>query len=68
MAIASFIVTSAILVSVEGLNWQIGIISLIIAVLATSLEAFSKLGIDNFTVPLGSAICCFLCNQAFFNF
>lgn len=68
MAIATFIVTSTILVSVEGLNWQIGLVSLIIAVVATSLEAFSKLGIDNFTVPLASAVCCFLFHQTFFNF
>ncbi|MGK7950090.1 MAG: diacylglycerol/polyprenol kinase family protein [Xenococcaceae cyanobacterium] len=59
MAIVTFIVTSIILGIVEGINWQIGIISLIVALVATILEAFSKLGIDNFTVPLASALCSF---------
>lgn len=68
MAIASSIVTSVILGTVEGINWQIGVISLIIALVATSLEAFSKLGIDNLTVPLGSALFSFLCVQKLFNF
>ena len=68
MAIVTFIVTMTILWAVEGINWQIGLISLIIALVATSLEAFSKLGIDNFTVPLASAVCCFLCSQTLFNF
>ena len=63
MAIATFIVTSTILWAVEGINWQIGLISIITALIATILEAFSKLGIDNLTVPLASAICCFLCSQ-----
>ena len=67
MAIATFIVTGTILWAVEGINWQIGLISLITALVATSLEAFSKLGIDNFTVPLASAVCCFLCSQTLFN-
>lgn len=67
MAIATFIVTSTILWTVEGLNWQIGLISLIIALVATSLEAFSKLGIDNLSVPLFSAVCCFLCDRILFN-
>ena len=67
MAIATFVVTGTILWAVEGINWQIGLISLITALVATSLEAFSKLGIDNFTVPLASAVCCFLCSQTLFN-
>lgn len=67
MAVATFIVTSVILWTVEGVNWQIGVISLIIALVATSLEAFSKLGIDNLTVPLASAACCFACSQLLFN-
>ena len=67
MAITTLIVTSLILGMVEGLNWQMGLISLLISLLATALEAFSKLGIDNFTVPVASAICCFLCSQTLFN-
>ena len=34
-----------------------------IALFATALEAFSKLGIDNLTVPVGSAALCFYLNQ-----
>lgn len=67
MATATFIVTIIILGIVEGLNWQIAAISLIIALIATSLEAFSKLGIDNFTVPLASAVSAFFCIEKLFN-
>jgi phytol kinase len=42
-----------------GLSWPIGSISLLVALLATGLEAFSKFGIDNLTVPLGSAFMSF---------
>jgi phytol kinase len=38
-------------------------VSLIVAVIATILEAFSFLGIDNLTVPIGSATCAYLLNQ-----
>lgn len=55
MAIASFSVCSLILVSIEGNTWQSWLISLSVALFATGLEAFSKYGIDNLTVPLGSA-------------
>lgn len=51
---ASFLVTAIILASVYGLMWQVLVISLLVAIAATGLEAFSKLGIDNLTVPLGS--------------
>jgi len=61
MTIATLIVTSAILLSVEGNSWQIWMISLTVAIVATISEAFSKLGIDNLTVPLASGfLCCFL--------
>ncbi|MCC0179033.1 phosphatidate cytidylyltransferase [Waterburya agarophytonicola K14] len=61
---ASFIVTELILLFVEGLSWQILLISSIVAVIATILEGFSQLGIDNLTVPLCSGIICFFCIQA----
>jgi phytol kinase len=64
MAIASFVVSVAILLSVEGNSWQVWLISLAVAIISTVLEAFSKLGIDNLTVPLGSALLCFLGVQA----
>ncbi|GAX34502.1 diacylglycerol/polyprenol kinase family protein [Nodularia sp. NIES-3585] len=55
MALVSFIVSSLILLGVEGNLWQTWVVSLAIALAATSLEAISFLGIDNLTVPLGSA-------------
>ena len=63
MMSAALIVTSAILLSVEGNNWQIWLISAAVAVVATISEAFSKLGIDNLTVPLASAFLCFFAIQ-----
>lgn len=55
MALMSFIVSCLIFLSVQGNNWQTWSVSLAIALLATILEAFSVYGIDNLTVPLGSA-------------
>ncbi len=59
MMSAALIVTSAILFSVEGNSWQIWVISVAVALVATISEAFSKLGLDNLTVPLASAFLCF---------
>lgn len=59
MAGFSYLVTSIILLFVQGNCWQIWLISLVVAVGATSLETLSKWGIDNFTVPLASAMLCF---------
>ncbi|MGB5634632.1 MAG: diacylglycerol/polyprenol kinase family protein [Waterburya sp.] len=64
MTTAALIVTGAILFSVEGNSWQIWGISAVVAVVATISEAFSKLGIDNLTVPLASAFLCFFAVQA----
>jgi phytol kinase len=63
MLVMSWIVCSLILLSVYGLSWQIWFIALAVAAVATGLEAFSKLGIDNLTVPLGSAGVAFLLCQ-----
>jgi phytol kinase len=63
MAVVSFIVTASILTLVEGNLWNIGLIALGVAGVATILEAFSKLGIDNLTVPIGSAAFCFFLHQ-----
>lgn len=57
----SYIVTGAILWSVRGSSWQTWLTALVVALVATALEAVSKFGIDNLTVPLGSAILCFYC-------
>ena len=55
MTLVSYLVSSLILLAVQGNIWQIWVVSLAVAIAATVLEAFSKLGIDNLTVPLGSA-------------
>ncbi|AFY77039.1 MAG: phosphatidate cytidylyltransferase [Hydrococcus sp. C42_A2020_068] len=60
---ASFLVTSLILLAVDGNIWQTWLTSLAVAVVATGLESFSKLGVDNFTVPIGSAALAFALSQ-----
>lgn len=63
MALASYVVSSLILLSVQGNVWQTWLVPVAIALFATCLEAFSKLGIDNLTVPLGSAALGFFLSQ-----
>ena len=60
MAIAALIVTGSILLIIEGNRWQTWTIAIVVALVATILEAFSKLGVDNLTVPLASGFLCFL--------
>ncbi|AKG22668.1 diacylglycerol/polyprenol kinase family protein [Calothrix sp. 336/3] len=55
MVLVSFIICSLIFVGVQGNIWQTWVVSLIVAIAATFLETVSFLGIDNLTVPLGSA-------------
>jgi phytol kinase len=50
------IISSSIFLTVQGNIWQTWLVAGAIALIATGLEAFSKWGIDNLTVPLGSAI------------
>lgn len=63
MAIATFSVTSAILLFTYGNSGQIWTISGVVALVATALEAFSKLGVDNLTVPLASGSICYIYYQ-----
>lgn len=63
MALTSYTVSSLVLLNVQGNIWQTWVVPIAIAIVATSLEAFSKLGIDNLTVPLGSAALGFFLNQ-----
>jgi phytol kinase len=56
MALVSLIVTSLVLLVVQGPVWQTWVTALVVAIAATILEAFSQFGIDNLTVPLGSAL------------
>lgn len=65
MVITSYVVSSLIFLSVQGNVWQTWVVPLAIAIVATGLEAFSKLGIDNLTVPLGSAAIGFFLSQIF---
>lgn len=55
MAAVAYLVTSLILLGVQGNVWQTWVVPIAVALVASGLEAFSKLGIDNFTVPIGSA-------------
>lgn len=62
MCLVSYIVSSLILLAVQGNFWSTQLIALAVATVATGLEAFSLYGIDNLSVPLGSAaLAFFLC-------
>jgi phytol kinase len=63
MFLVSYFVSSLILLGVQGSVWQTWVVSLAVALVATSLEAFSIFGIDNLTVPLGSAALAFVLSQ-----
>ncbi|MFN6559712.1 MAG: diacylglycerol/polyprenol kinase family protein [Nostoc sp. ChiSLP01] len=66
MMLVSYFVSCWILVETQGNSWQNWAISLLVALIATALEAFSVLGIDNLTVPLGSAALAFFLSQLVF--
>ncbi len=55
MALVSGVMSALILFGVYGATWQVAAIALVAAIAAAVLEAFSKYGVDNLTVPLGSA-------------
>lgn len=55
MAIASALVVLVVLGGLQGITWSLAIIALGVAIAATGLEAVSKYGIDNLTVPIGAA-------------
>lgn len=63
MTLVSFLVSSLILLGTQGNNWQTWVVSLVVALISTGLEAFSFLGVDNLTVPLGSAALAFVLIQ-----
>lgn len=63
MALVSYVVSSSIFLGVQGNIWQTWAVSVAVALVATGLEAFSTFGIDNLTVPLGSATTGFVLNQ-----
>jgi phytol kinase len=59
MAGVSLAISLLVLVPSLGNLWQTWAIALVVAMLATGLEAFSWLGLDNLTVPIGSAACAY---------
>lgn len=63
MAGVSYIVSSLIFLGVQGNVWQTWVVAIAIALVATGLEAFSKYGIDNLTVPLVSGALGFILIQ-----
>ncbi|MTJ07651.1 diacylglycerol/polyprenol kinase family protein [Anabaena sp. UHCC 0204] len=63
VTLVSYLICVTILLLTQGNIWQTWIISLIIALIATILEAFSFLGVDNLTVPIGSAVCAYMLTQ-----
>ncbi|NEN88702.1 MAG: phosphatidate cytidylyltransferase [Okeania sp. SIO3H1] len=63
MCLVSYIICSLILLAVQGNIWQTWVVAIPVALAATALETLSKVGIDNLTVPLGSAALCFVLNQ-----
>jgi phytol kinase len=63
MALVSYIVSSLIFLSLQGAIWQTWLVSSVVALVATVLEAFSKWGVDNLTVPVGSAAIALLLEQ-----
>ncbi|MCW5313981.1 phosphatidate cytidylyltransferase [Nostoc sp. KVJ3] len=68
MMLVSYLISILILVGTQGNSWQTWVISLAVAFIATGLEAFSFLGIDNLTVPLGSAALAFFLSQLVLNY
>ncbi len=60
MMLVSYLVSSLILVGTQGNSWSTWAISLLVAVIATAL-----VGIDNLTVPLGSAALAYFLSQLF---
>lgn len=56
MAVISGLVSGLVLLGVQGNGWETWLSAIAIAVVATGLETVSKWGLDNLTVPIGSAM------------
>jgi phytol kinase len=56
MLLASTIVVWLILGMTQGWSWSVGLIAMVVGLVAAGLEVFAKLGVDNLTVPIGSAL------------
>jgi len=59
MFVISYLISQFVLLA-SGANWtELILVSLLVATVATLLESFSTLGLDNLTVPVGSATLAF---------
>jgi phytol kinase len=63
MAAISGTVVAVILFFTQGNSWHTWVSAIAVAVAAAALESVSKFGIDNLTVPIGSAALCFCFNE-----
>ncbi len=63
MTVVSYLVSVIILLAARGNSWQIWLVSALVSILATLLESVSFWGIDNLTVPIGSAILAYSLTQ-----
>ncbi|MGD1899347.1 MAG: diacylglycerol/polyprenol kinase family protein [Phormidesmis sp.] len=63
MLLVSYCVCSLVLLAVQGPVLATWLVALAVAVVATALESISKYGIDNLSVPLGTATLCFWLNS-----
>jgi phytol kinase len=61
MILASYSVTLIILLSVQAPITVAAAVAFLVAIAATGLEAFSRWGVDNLTVPVGSALVAYGC-------
>ncbi len=63
MLLVSYCVCTSVLLAVQGPVTATWLVAAVAAAIATALESASKYGIDNLSVPLGTAAVCFYLNQ-----
>ncbi|MEM8504560.1 MAG: diacylglycerol/polyprenol kinase family protein [Cyanobacteria bacterium P01_D01_bin.1] len=63
MLVVSYVVVISVLLAVQGPGLATWLVAAIAAISATLLESISKYGIDNLSVPLGTAAICFWLQQ-----
>jgi phytol kinase len=63
MTVVAFLLSFGILIGFQSNILLVCLVSFVVAVFSTALEAFSPFGIDNLTVPIGSAASAFLLMQ-----
>ena len=65
MTLVSLFLTGLILTLVNGWQWQYLLVAAIVGIFATMLETISQIGVDNLTVPVGSALLAYYLPQIF---